>query len=315
MKKTKQKTGVGRPLQLSDIRPGDIVDVVSPGSASKREDVERALQVIQSWGLTPRLPQDSFAEHPFHSNFDSERLRHLKNALQAKDSSFIWCIRGGYGANRLLLDLAKLKKPIKKKLLLGYSDITSLHLFLNQNWKWPSWHAPTIESLITNKLPQDQIKELKDLIFGERKTLEFRVQPINPQAKKKLSLKGELTGGNLTVLASTIGSAVALRAAGKILVLEDIGERGYRIDRHLYQLRISGALKSCRAVVFGDFINGAEPDGKDFSDFAIDRFSSEVNIPCFRGLPMGHANQNRVVPLGVQAKIKDNIIQVGTGLE
>ena len=314
MKKKIRKSTARGHQQVSDIQIGDIVDVVSPGSASKIEDVERALQVIRSWGLMPRLPKDSFADHPFHSNFDSERLRHLKNAFYAKDSSFIWCVRGGYGSNRLLLDLAKLKKPKKKKLLLGYSDITSLHLFLNQNWKWPSWHAPTIESLISNKLPSDQIDELKNLIFGKIKSQEFQLNPINSQAKKKQAVNGELTGGNLTVLASTIGSSVSLRAAGKILVLEDIGERGYRIDRHLWQLRFSGALKSCKAIVFGDFINGDEPDGKNFIDFAIERFASEVTIPCFRGLAMGHANQNRVVPLGVKARITDGRIQVETGL-
>lgn len=289
---------------LEPLKKGDIVDIVSPGSGSRLEDVKMAVELLTSWGLHVRLPEETFSEHPFHSNEDEVRLKLFKKAIMAKDSKVIWCLRGGYGANRLMPELLKMKAPLKQKALMGYSDITSLHQLLVQKWKWTSFHAPLLESMISGRLPAQQIEETRRVVFGEQKDLQFSLLPLNLAATKLKKVEAPLVGGNLIVLQSSLGTQLPIKTAGKILVLEEVGERGYRVDRMLAQLEQTGALKDCKAVLFGDFLGGDEKDQSNFVRFAIERFAEETKIPCFDGLEIGHGSKNRTLPLGVKATLK-----------
>jgi muramoyltetrapeptide carboxypeptidase len=300
---------------LLPLQPGDLVDLVSPGSSSRLEDVEMCIDLLESWGLKARLPKETFQSHPFHSNEDEVRLKLLKKALVATDSKAVWCLRGGYGANRLLPELWKMKAPVGKKMLIGYSDITSLLVFLNQKWKWNCFHGPLLETMISGRLPMSQVQECKQVIFGEKKELNFSLQALNSKAKKMNSLKAPLIGGNLVVLESAIGTPYAGKFSGKILVLEEVGERGYRIDRMLEHLKQASALKGCKAIVFGDFLHGDERDGKNFVRFALERFAAQNEIACFSGLEMGHGENNRMIPIGPQAILKNSELMIPTGVE
>ena len=133
------------------LKQGDVVDLVAPGFRSGQEELRSAEEFIRSWGLVPRVPQGIFGDDVLSSNSDEARFQMLKSALTAPDSRAVWCLRGGYGSIRLLPDLLKLKKPAgDAKLFLALSDITSIHLFLNQN------SAP-------NKIMMDLDKELDAL--------------------------------------------------------------------------------------------------------------------------------------------------------
>jgi muramoyltetrapeptide carboxypeptidase len=288
--------------KLQCLQPGDLVDIVSPGSSSRPEDVELCIELLQSWGLRTRLPKETFKAHAFHSNEDEARLNLFKKAVLAKDSKAIWCLRGGYGANRLLPKLWKMPKPPVAKALIGYSDITSLHLLLNQKWNWPSFHGPLLETLASGKVPQETVQETREVVFGKATELKFKIKPMNPLASKMKTLNAPLAGGNLLVLESGLGTPYAPDFAGKILVLEEIGERGYRIDRMLEHFLQAGRLKKCKAIVFGDFLLGDERDGKNFVQYALERFAAQNLIACFSGLEIGHGSQNRMVPLGTTAK-------------
>jgi muramoyltetrapeptide carboxypeptidase len=266
--------------------------------------VNLAVEVLESWGLKVRVPANTFAPHPFHSNEDQIRLELLKKALNAKDSKAVWCLRGGYGANRLLPQLWKLPAGKNPKALIGYSDITSIHTWIQQKWKWVSFHGPLLETLISGRLSFSQMEELRQVLFGEKTQLHFKLEPLNKAAKKKTKLKAPVTGGNLVVLDSAIGTHYAAKLAGHILAIEDVGERGYRIDRMLEHLNQSGALKNCKAILFGDFSKGNEPDGSNHVQFAIERFASAQKIPCFQGLEIGHGEKNRILPFGVLAELR-----------
>jgi len=290
------------------LKPGDIVDSVAPGSASRPEDFQAGLDLIKSWGLVPRLPENLMISHPFFSNENKPRFEFLKKALLAKDSKAIWCLRGGYGGLRIMPDLLKLKAPVaQNKILIGYSDISSLHLWLTQKWKWTSLHAPLVESLGKEKYDISQINELRDVLMGKQKEVKFSLVALNIQGEKLKKIQSSVIGGNLCVLASHSGTKCALNAKGKIVVLEDIGERGYRIDRMLEQLKQSGNLDKATAVVFGDFTGGNEKDGENFTAFAMETFARENKIPCFMGLEIGHGSNNRPVFFGSKATLKGGI--------
>lgn len=301
--------------KITPLKPGDLVDVISPGSGSRIEDVEASLALLEAWGLKTRLSKETFSSHPFHSNEDGVRFQLLRKAFWARDSKAIWCLRGGYGANRLLPKLWKLKPPVHPKILIGYSDITSLHSFLNQKWKWPSFHGPLLESLISGRLSPAQVEECREIVFAEKRELQFQLRPMNPSAKKIKSLKAPLAGGNLVVIESALGTPYSWNFKNKILFLEEVGERGYRIDRMLEHLVQSGAFQGCKALVFGDFLYGDERDGKNFVQYALERFAANHRIPCFSGLEAGHGENNRMIPLGPLAMLTKESLKVSTGFD
>lgn len=287
-----------RPLQA-----GDVVDVVAPGYPTSREAIEGARRFLIRWGLIPRIPPDLMAPHFLHSNEDPQRFLHLKKALLAQDSKAVWCLRGGYGSNRLLPLLAKLKAPAEAKLFIGISDITSLHVFLNQEWGWPTLHGPLMDRVGAGKLSPRHERELKRLLFGDDSKITFdQLKPLNEAARKRRRLTGAIVGGNLTVLQSQIGTPYEFSAKGKFLFIEDIGERGYRIDRMLEQIRQAGLFKSCRGLLIGDFIGGEEPmSQKNLTSLVFQRWAKDLDIPVFSGVEAGHAAIQRPLPFGTKA--------------
>ncbi|MBN8541376.1 MAG: LD-carboxypeptidase [Deltaproteobacteria bacterium] len=321
------------------LKRGDIVDVVAPGFRSTDAEVQAGVQFLEGWGLRPRLPRDLFGEDVLSSNTDIKRLKHLEAAFSSKSSKAIWCLRGGYGSIRLIPGLMKIKKPLMVKPLLGISDVTTLQLFLEMKWKWPSLQAPLLDRLgrvidpsVAQGRPmpiQSQIDELKQIVFGE--TFEVRHQGLTQLGKanqiKLLSkrtqsglIEGPVTGGNLLTFASANGTSVHPTTEGKILYFEDVGERGYRVDRWLVQLVQTGIIsKKTKAVIFGEFIEGDEKSGRSLVPDVLGRFSEtaafDMGVPVFTGIQCGHGVNQRVVPLGTFARLnlREGELVVATG--
>lgn len=324
-KKTKSKNLVG---MLPALRAGDTVDIVAPGFCPTDDEVEAGVQFLESWGLIPRLPHDLFGADTISSNTDEKRLKHLSQALQAKDSSAVWCLRGGYGAIRLVPGLLKLRRPAQPKVVLGLSDVTTIQLFLDMKWKWPSLQAPLLDrlgrlvnpDLVREGKPRPvdaQVEELKRVIFGETSSVVFeglhRLGASSGSFKKNKSSKisGVMSGGNLVTYASAIGTSIHPSADGRILYFEDIGERGYRIDRLLEQLVQTGVVsKKTKAVVFGDFVGGLENDGTSKVPDVLERFAAHWakanGVAVYTGITSGHGVNQRVVPLGSRAVLDLN---------
>ncbi|KHD88887.1 MAG: microcin immunity protein [Bdellovibrio sp. ArHS] len=279
-------------------KENDIIDVVAPGYPSLPRDVDGSREFLLKWKLQPRIPKGLIKPHFLHANDDEQRFAFLQAAVQAKDSNVIWCLRGGYGSNRLVPMLAKLKKPKEPKLLIGLSDITSLHTFVTQEWGWKSLHAPILDRFGRKLISPKHEKEMHDILFGKQDTVEFKkLKPLNEAARKVKNLKSTITGGNLTVLQSTLGTPWQLTTRKSLLFVEDIGERGYRIDRIFEQFRQAGLFKQCHGMILGDFVGGEEPStGKDNFKLVFKRWAQDLDIPLFQGLESGHAAVQRPVP-------------------
>ncbi|MDG0816657.1 S66 peptidase family protein [Bdellovibrio svalbardensis] len=288
------------------LQENDIVDVVAPGYPSQPHEIDGAHDFLVKWKLVPRIPKGLVKPHFLHANEDEQRFSFLKAAIESKDSRTIWCLRGGYGSNRLLPMLAKLKKPKEPKLLIGISDITSIHTFLIQEWGWPTLHAPLLDRLGRKLVSPKHEKELHRILFGQEKAVEFKkLKPLNDSAKKIKSLKSKIVGGNLTVLQSSMGTPWQINADKSLLFIEDLGERGYRIDRMLEQFRQGGVLKKCQGIILGDFIGGEEPStGKNNFDLVFKRWAQDLDIPLFKGLEAGHASVQRPVPFNTSCVLQ-----------
>ena len=290
------------------LQEGDSVELVAPASRCSDEELQSAIRTVRELNLNPIIPDDIFAErHPLFSTKDERRFQFLKDAINRKESKAIWCLRGGYGCIRLLPALSKLKKPKKPKLLIGLSDISTLHNFFNQKWKWPTLHGPMLGTF-AGRSPEER-KEILDVIFGRIDEVRFPgLIPMNIAAMKDKKITGPVTGGNLMTIQSSQGTKSEFHAKNAIVFLEEVSERGYRVDRLFVSLQQSGYFAKAKAVVFGDFLGGNEPDGQNFVGDVLNQFAYESKIPVFRGLPSGHGPLRRTVPFATKA-----VLDMGQG--
>ncbi|MFN7038034.1 MAG: LD-carboxypeptidase [Alphaproteobacteria bacterium] len=305
------------PYGWQKLNTGDIVEVIAPGSAHNfySDEINKVKDFLEKLKLIPRIPGNIIASQEelkakkydiFCANTDEIRLEHLKNALYSEDSKIIWCIRGGYGCTRLIEELDKLSPPPFPKLLIGFSDITVLHLFLQNKWGWPSIHGKCLKQFINDYYDSASEKELVSLIFGERNQVAYdHFTPLNNAAKTSQTIRGKITGGNLCLIQNSIGTVWQLDAKNKIVLLEDVNEYAYRVDRtleHLYQTKI---LKDSKAIIIGDFTPTAE-ENKEMIDMAINRFANKMTIPVIHGAGFGHGKINHPLPFGTESTLLFN---------
>lgn len=288
-----------RPL----LEPGDIVEIVAPGFRCSDASLAAGMEFVRSLGLVPRAPRTIFGSDLLCASSDRERLRHLRRALAAPDSRCIWCIRAGYGAIRLVEPLLAMRPPGMRKLFVGYSDATTLHFLLNHHWNWPSLHGPLLDRLGSGSVPPSEIDELRAVLLGGEARIEFTaLVPLNAAARARRTIASRVFGGNLTVLQSMLGTALQ-RSPEQILFLEDVGERGYRVDRMLQHLAQAGLLRNVRAVVLGSFIGGREADGRDLVPGVLKRFAEAQCIPVLAGVAAGHGEHQRPVFFNTPAEL------------
>ena len=220
------------------------------------------------------------------------------------ESKAVWCLRGGYGSIRLLPYIEKMAVPKSKKLLIGLSDISSLHAILNQKWNFPTLHGPLLDRLALNLLKPENIYELKQTLENPDYVATFEnLVPINKAARKTRLIKAKIVGGNLMVLTSTIGTPSQLDTTNRILFLEELSERSYRIDRCLQQMKQAGLFKELKAVVFGDFTNCDEPNKENHVAKVFESFFRNLNIPAFKGIESGHGEIQRPVFFNTEAHL------------
>lgn len=315
MKRTKSDRSVLKSTKWSPLKKGDIVDIVAPGWACSREQLALAVQTLKSWGLVPRVPKDLIGKTFQLSNKDEIRFQHLKKALLAKDSKAIWCLRGGYGSLRLMPMLDKLRAPAQRKLLIGYSDITTIHMFLNFFWGWPSLHGPLFDRLGREDQSAPDVRMLKDVLFGKTDEVVLSgLKPVNSSARRAGAVRGSVVGGNPTVIQSGLGTPWQVSAQGKILFFEEVGERPYRIDRILTQMEQAGFFRGVKAVIFADMLLGDKKERKKIFSDVIKRFADSQKFPVFVGLKSGHGKLNFPVPLYTKAQIKGLKLYIQTGI-
>jgi muramoyltetrapeptide carboxypeptidase len=293
--------------QWKYLKEGDIVDVIAPSSFCAKKEAQEGVRYLQSLGLQVRYPKDLVRPDFVYANSYENTIKQMKTAFYAKDSSAIWALRGGSGGFRFMEEMLKWKKPSKTKVFVGISDTTFVHLFLNQKWKWPSLHGPMISMLGARKKGANEVKERRDLekvIFGRTEEVVFSgLHPMNIAAKKKKNIHGLLSGGNLCIVESTLGTRYEPKFNGQIVFLEDIDERGYAIERSLEHMRNAGTFNGVRAVVFGDFVGGRESNGRDLTVKALSRFAMNSNFPVLKGLKSGHGSLVRALPLNTKSTL------------
>jgi muramoyltetrapeptide carboxypeptidase len=285
------------------LQKGDIVEVIAPAYGIKPTEVEKIANYIRSLGLTPRIPDDLLAGDIITSAPVDVRFKHLKNALYAEDSKAIWCVKGGSGSPQLIPLLAELTPPAKQKLLIAFSDITSIHFFLNQEWGWQTVHGPILWQIIRDRIDQESITQIENIIFGRDYKRNFDITQVGRKSEPKTIECDAIIGGNLKLVQCSIATIWQIQAKNKILLFEDINERPYQIDRILTHIQQSNMLDGAAAIIFGDFEGGEIEMEMPVIEQVLERFAESVNIPVFRTKGIGHTETNYGIHFGAPAKI------------
>jgi len=230
-----------------------------------------------------------------------KRTQSLMDFLEDDEVKLIWCWRGGYGASEVAHELLRndfaLSSP---KILIGYSDITSLHILFNQKFGIPSIHGEVFNQILRKP---EKITLILDLLKG--KSSSFSLTPLNKLAISPIN--GIVTGGNLKVITTIIGTKLHPNFDNTILMLEEINEAPYSVMRSLRQMEYAGLLDKVKAIVFGDIISDAE-HMKD----VLNAFSKEAKVPVFKTDGFGHGDINKPFCMGVTGTIstKDYILEI-----
>lgn len=289
---------------LPPLNPGDTVALVSPSSATdERLSLQLAQEAMQALGFKVKTGAHYASRYGSLAGTDAGRAGDLNAMFADKQVKAIVCVRGGSGAARLLPLLDYDVMRANPKVLLGYSDITALHNAILAQTGLVTFHGP-IGAGSWNRFNVDQFKR----VFFERELMQYRNvvdtgDELVPRKHRTLTIaggkaRGELIGGNLSVLVGLAGSRYLPDFTGKILFLEDVEEAPYRIDRMLTTLKLMGALDKIAGFVFGE-CTGCDP-GEGYGSLTLDQIFDDhikpLGIPAYRGAMIGHISEQFIVP-------------------
>jgi len=291
-----------KPLQPPALKKNNLIAMVGPSGFIDAKKTTDCVQTLQRWGYQVMVDPNTVGLYKgnYFAGSDKERIQALQQALDNPEVKAIICARGGYGMSRIIdqLDFKKFKKH--PKWIIGFSDITLLHLHLNRRVKVASLHAPMAAAFMatedTSYLPFIQ-KALK----GGVSQYKFPAHPDNHTGH----VTGELIGGNLCLLAHAIGTSSEPDVKGKILFIEDVGEHFYTIDRFLWQLKRAGWMNKIAGLLVGDFSTTKDttlPFGKSIEEIVKDVIPSD--LPVAFNIPIGHQPQNITLKCGVLYTLK-----------
>jgi muramoyltetrapeptide carboxypeptidase len=275
------------------LRPGDPVLAIAPAGPFDRASFEAGLEIIAR-RYQVRYDPGVLTRHRYLAGTDERRLTELASALRDTGARAIFCARGGYGMMRLLpklRDVAIAPKPV-----VGFSDITALHQLL-QRQQLVSIHGPVLTQL--SRLDARTHTRLFQLLESEAAAADLTGELTYVGGVAE----GPLVGGNLSVLTRLLGTPFLAPLDGAILLLEDIGERPYRLDRMWTHLALAGVFRQVRGIVLGE-LTGCEEKDADYSSADVLReLALETGLPCAAGFPIGHGAHNQPVPLGVRVRL------------
>lgn len=280
------------------LHPGDLVSVVAPAGPFDPPALEAGMAVLREH-YRVRYDERMQTRHRYLAGDDDRRLAELTAALDDPETKAVFCARGGYGAMRLLAKLAARTstRPSAAKPLIGFSDITALHQWL-QSRGLVSIHGPVVTQLgrLSVQAPPNRLFSLLES--------ELPAAPLSGTAAYVGgTAEGPLLGGNLSVFTRLLGTPFMPALDGAILLLEDVAEQPYRLDRMWMHLDLAGVFRRVRGIVLGSFTGCEQRDANYTGTDVLRDLAVATGLPCAAGFPIGHGDVNEPVPLGVRVRL------------
>ena len=290
--------------------PLNHIHLIASSYSLEEQDIKLTKSYFETLGVQVTVPADLLGADLLCANKDEVRLSYLKDSLNDPSAEAIWLLCGGYGLTRLIPYLFSMGKPKKEILFIGFSDGSALHIFLNQIWNWPTLHGPCAVQIAKKEVGIQTIEEILHLLKnGLSHYVPPILKPFNKQARKISAFSGKIMGGNLCILECSLGTNWQIDPSGKILFLEDIDERGYRLDRMLTHLQQAHIFKDIKAIILGDFVGGKESDGTSLVFPVLQRFAEHIDLPVFYLSGCGHGDENLPLPFNIDLtfSVEDDI--------
>lgn len=295
--------------------PGAKVALVAPASAVPEDRLQTAIDFVRSLGLNPvAYPSCYFANREgYLAASDTQRARDILDAFADPDIQGIWCIRGGYGSHRLLPLLDKELIRNNLKWFGGYSDVTTLHTYFNQECALETYHCvmPSTEY----NVDAFSLNWLKKALFGGLSGQLTYPEGRTPRTLVPGEISGVLCGGNLSLVAASLGTPWEIDTRGKILFLEDIGEKTYRVDSMLTQLRNAGKFRDCAGIILGAW-TACEPEYPEKTLLLPEIFEQLIvpaGKPAIMDVACGHVLPTLALPMGRRCRLDADKVTIELG--
>jgi muramoyltetrapeptide carboxypeptidase len=285
------------------LQKGDTIGLVCPAGFMPVERVSECIRVInEDWGFTTRVGTTVGRQYHYFSGTDEERIEDFQHMLDDDNVKAILCARGGYGISRIIdkIDFKRFKE--NPKWIIGFSDVTVFHSHIYRKYNISTLHAPMANAFNKDGFKNDYVQSLCHALEGKK----IKYQAKQHEFNRKGEAIGELIGGNLALLAHLVGTDSDLKAKGRILFIEDVGEYLYNIDRMLYQLKRSGKLDKLAGLIVGGFTDMKDtekPFGQTVHEIIRDAVA-EYDYPVCFDFPVSHEKENYALKIGVGYKLK-----------
>ncbi len=281
------------------LRKKDKVAIIATAKNFDRKELEAALTILRGWDLEVLTGPNLYQKFHQFAGTDEQRKQDLQWALDTKDIKAVFCVRGGYGTARIIDDIGWKKFARSPKWVVGFSDVTTLHAQI-QKLKIASIHG--LMPLVYGKKEYEySLQMLRKILFGKSFGYKWSTDSLSRYGQ----VQGLLSGGNLSILCSLIGTASELKTKNKILFLEEVGENLYRVDRMIGQLKRAGVFKSISGLIVGHFTD-MEDNAVKFGKTAYEIIAeavAEYEYPVCYGFPAGHEADNLPLILGKEIKL------------
>ena len=283
------------PLIPPRLMPGDTVGIVAPAGPFDPEKFMKGKAVLESMGFQTFFDESIFHKYGFLAGTDIQRADQVNRLFADPDVQAVVCARGGYGSMRILpfLDFETIQE--NPKIFIGYSDISALLSVLHDRCGLVTFHGPVVTTLAN--AAQETIAAMRTVLTSN--TI-LELKPEKGIVIKPGAALGTVAGGNLTTLCHLVGTPYTPSFNGKILLLEDLGEAPYRIDRMLTQMELAGCFEGLKGLVLGSFEECGQPD-EIFR--IVQEIFRDVDIPILSGFEIGHRGINITIPIGLGATL------------
>ncbi|MBV9986719.1 MAG: LD-carboxypeptidase [Chitinophagaceae bacterium] len=283
------------------LKKGDTIGIVCPAGYMPLENASTCIDVLQQWGYKVLVGKTLGNQFHYFSGTDEERLADLQSMLDNPEVKAILCGRGGYGLSRIIDDLDFKWFRKDPKWVIGFSDITVLHAHLFHRYNIASLHAPMAAAFNDGNYANEYVQSLRKALQGAAGNYSNVPHPLDRPGKAE----GKIVGGNLSLVAHLAGTRSAFKTKDRILVLEDVGEYLYNVDRMLIQLKRSGMLDSLAGLVIGGFTDMKDtttPFGADVYQIIADQVKEYTYPTCF-DFPISHGGRNYAWKVGVKYQL------------
>lgn len=294
-------------LKPKKLRPGDKIAIVAPASSFLREEFDKGVAEIERLGFEPVFQESVFAQHGGYLSGEGKVRAHaFVEAWRDPSVRALIAVRGGYGSVHVLpfLDKEDLRKT--PKAFVGYSDLTSLLTYLTGRCGIVSFHGPMLDRRLGSGIDAYDRDSFVRALTSPEPLGELGAPQLETFCKGEAA--GPLMGGTLVQLVASLGTPYAFNPPnGYVLFLEDVGERPFRIDRMITQLRLAGVLDRASAIVLGEFVDCDEPRGEPSARDVLASLLRDFNGPVVHGFPSGHTRGALVtLPFGVRTRVAAN---------